>query len=187
MKCSVYVATSIDGFTATNDGRVDWLYTAGNTNADMGDQADMGFKKFMESVDCLIMGRATMEVISGFNLTSEQWPYGDTKIIVLSNSLKQPPDNLKGKVEMYSGDIRQLVSNLEGKGFSHAYIDGAKTIQSFLDFKLIDEMILTHAPVILGEGIPLFAKATQSISFGNASAVAFPNDFVQIRYTVIYE
>lgn len=187
MKCSVYIATSMDGFIATKDGSVDWLHTAGNADADMGDHSDMGFREFMESVDCLIMGRATMEVISRFDLTPEQWPYGETRIIVLSNSLKRPPDNLESKVEIYSGYLRQLVATLESEGFSHAYIDGGKTIQSFLDLKLIDEMVLTHAPVILGEGIPLFDKTTQRVSLENASAVAFPNNFVQLRYTVIYE
>ena len=186
MKCSVFIATSVDGFIARQDGSVDWLHTAGSADADMGDCADMGFNKFIESVDCLIMGRGCMEAVSGFDLSPEQWPYGDARVIVLSNTLKEPPDNLKNRVEMYSGDLQELVSSLESEGFSHAYIDGGKTIQSFLDLQLIDEMILTRAPVILGSGIPLFGKTTQDIELRNAHAQAYPNGFVQLKYAVRY-
>ena len=187
MKCSVYIAISVDGFIAKEDGSVDWLHTAGNVDVDMGDQSDMGFSEFIESVDCLIMGRGCMEAIANFDLTPEQWPYGNARVIVLSNTLNQPPDNLKDKVEVYSGDLRQLVANLEKEGFAHAYIDGGKTIQSFLNLKLIDDMTLTRVPVILGGGIPLFGKTTQDINLENARARAFPNDFVQLQYTVSYK
>jgi dihydrofolate reductase len=70
MKCSVYIATSADGYIATPDGEVDWLHTAGNLDADMGDE-DMGFHDFMDSVDCMVMGRKCMEMISNMKLTSE--------------------------------------------------------------------------------------------------------------------
>ena len=128
MKCSVSIATSVDGFIAREDGSVDWLDTAGKSDADMGEYADMGFNKFIESVDCLIMGRGCMEALSGFNLTPEQWPYGDIRVIALSGTLAEPPDNLKGRVDMYSGNLRELITGLENDGFSHAYIDGGKTI-----------------------------------------------------------
>ena len=87
MKCSVYIATSADGYIATLDGGVDWLHTAGNLDAEMGDE-DMGFSAFMSSVDCMVMGRKCMEMISNMNLTPEQWFYGDMPIIVLSNTIK---------------------------------------------------------------------------------------------------
>ena len=109
MKCSVYIATSADGYIATPEGGVDWLHTAGKLDADMSASPDMGFNDFIASVDCMIMGRKCMEVISSFDLTPEQWPYGDTKIYVLSRSIEVPPENLRGKVEMYSGDIPKLI------------------------------------------------------------------------------
>ena len=74
MKCSVYIATSADGYIATPDGGVDWLHSAGNSEADMGGHADMGFVAFMASVDCMVMGRKCMEMISNMNLPPEQWP-----------------------------------------------------------------------------------------------------------------
>ena len=186
MKCSVYIATSVDGFIAKPDGNVDWLHTAGNLEADMGTE-DMGFKTFIDSVDCMIMGRKCMEVISNMNLTPEQWPYGDTRILVLSSTKSAPPENLKGKVEMYAGDISSLVATLENEGFKHAYVDGGKTIQSFINLRLINEIIITKIPVLLGEGIPLFGKTFKDIKLEKASATTFPNDFIQIKYSVNYD
>ncbi len=185
MKCTVYIATSADGYIATPDGGVDWLHTAGNLEADMGSE-DMGFRAFMDSVDCMIMGRKCMEMISSMNLTQEQWPYGVMRIIVLSNTIKNSPENLRGKVEMYSGDIQGLILKLENVGLKHAYIDGGSTITSFLNLKLIDEMTITKAPVLLGDGVPLFGKISQRVKLENAKAVAFPNDFTQVKYSVNY-
>lgn len=186
MKCSVYIATSVDGFIARPNGAVDWLHTAGNLEADMGTE-DMGFKSFMDSVDCMIMGRKCMEMISSMNLTPEQWFYGDMKIIVLSDTVKEAPDNLKGKVEMFSGNIGHLIHSLEKEGYQHAYIDGGKTIQSFIDLKLIDEITLTRIPILLGEGIPLFGKTFADIKLEKAKACDYVNDFVQVKYAVNYE
>ena len=134
----------------------------------------------------MIMGRKCMEMISNMNLTPVQWPYGDTHIVTLSNTVKEPPENLLGKVEMYSGDVQDLILKLENSGFKHAYIDGGSTITSFINLKLIDEMTITKVPVLLGEGIPLFGKISQSINLTNAMAKAFVNDFIQIKYRVDY-
>lgn len=186
MKCSVFIATSADGFIATADGSVDWLHSSGDQSADMGEQAHMGFNDFLASVDCIIMGRKCMEVISNMNLTPEQWPYGNLRIVVLSNSMSHPPSNLDGKVEMYSGDLLKLVDQLSSEGHQHAYIDGGKTIQAFLNLELINSLTITRAPILLGEGIPLFGKTEKSLKLTNSSAAVFPNDFIQVRYSVNY-
>ncbi len=187
MKCSVYIATSVDGFIAKKNGDIGWLHSSGNTEADMSECTDMGFGEYIASVDCMIMGRSTMDVISSMNLTPEQWPYINTRVIVLSRTLKTPPKNLKDLVEIYSGDLLELVAQLESEGLTHAYIDGGKTIQSFLDLKLINEMTLTRVPAILGEGIPLFGKSIQNIKLENAKATAFANDCIQVHYKVSYQ
>lgn len=185
MKYSVYIATSVDGYIATPDGGVDWLHAAGNLDADMSSE-DMGFQSFINSVDCMIMGRKCMEMISSMNLTSEQWVYGELRIVVLSNTVKEAPENLRGKVEMYAGEIQQLAQELEAGGFKHAYVDGGSTITSFINHKLIDEIVITKAPVLLGEGIPLFGKINQSVKLENARAQAFANEFIQVKYSVKY-
>ena len=187
MKCSVFIATSVDGFIARKDGAIDWLESAGNPQADMGDNADMGMTNYMASVDCMIMGRKCMEKIASFNLSPEQWPYGETPITVLSNTLTEPPRNLQGKVEMYSGDLEELVDKLERQGYHHAYIDGGTTIQNFINLALINEVTITRAPVLLGTGISLFGKTAQDIRLEEATATAFSNNFVQVTYRVSYQ
>lgn len=186
MKCSVYIATSADGYIATSDGDVDWLHTAGNFEAGMSENPDMGFDEFIASVDCMIMGRKCMDAIAGFNLTPEQWPYGDTKIYVLSNTMKEPPENLRNKVEMYSGDILKLISQLKSSGYKHAYIDGGTTITNFINLQLLNEMTITKAPIILGKGIPLFSELNKSIKLTNIEATVFPNGFIQERFILNY-
>jgi len=185
MKCSVFIATSVDGYIATANGGVDWLHTAGNLDAVMGAE-EMGFQSYIDCVDCMVMGRKCMEIISSMNLSSEQWPYGDLRIVVLSNTVKEIPENLCGKIELYSGDIKELILSLENSGFKHAYIDGGSTITSFIKLELINEMTITQVPVLLGKGIPLFGKLNKHVKLENAQALIFHNDFIQVKYGVTY-
>ncbi|MCE2572574.1 dihydrofolate reductase family protein [Motilimonas eburnea] len=187
MKCSVFIATSADGFIASPEGDVSWLHSAGNTQADMSVDPDMGFKDYLAQVDCMIMGRKCMEMISSFNLSDEQWPYGNLKIYVLSQTVAKAPENLQARVEMYAGDVKTLIRNLEQQGYQHAYIDGGSTITSFLNLQLINEMTITKAPVLLGKGIALFGETNGSIKLSNSQTIAFPNDFIQVKYDVCYE
>lgn len=186
MKCSAYIATSVDGFIATTEGSVDWLHSAGNGKALSAENADMGFGAYLSSVDCMIMGRKCMQTISAMNLTPEHWPYGDLRIIVLSNTLKVAPENMLGKIELFSGDLTSLVETLLHEGHKHAYIDGGTTIQSFIKLQLLNEITITKAPVLLGEGIPLFGKVDQPIKLAQAESTSFANDFVQLKYRLNY-
>ncbi|WP_394130080.1 dihydrofolate reductase family protein [Shewanella maritima] len=187
MKCSVFIAASLDGYIAAEDGSVDWLHTSGNIQAYMSDNPDMGFSDFIASVDCMIMGRKCMEKIASFNLTDEQWPYKGVKVFVLSHTLTAPPTSLIGKVNMISGDIPAILARLSEQGYQHAYIDGGTTITAFLNLQLIDNLVLTQVPVILGKGIPLFGELSNSVKLQQAKATAFANDFVQLHYSVGYD
>ena len=186
MKCSVFIATSADGYIAdVNDG-VDWLDNAGKPDADMESFSDMGFNDFLATIDCIIMGRKCMEKISSFNLTPDQWPYGDIPIFVLSNTVQHCPDNMKEKVSIHSDGILALFSLLSAKNLNHAYIDGGVTITSFLNEKLINEMTITQAPILLGGGVSLFGELKYPIKLEKSKVRAFPNDFIQVRYKVSY-
>ena len=185
MKCSVFIATSVDGYIAKLDGGIDWLHTAGKVEVDMSSE-DMGFQAFIDSVDCMIIGRKCMEVINNMKLTPEQWPYGDIRIVALSHTVTEPPKHFGRNVEMYSGDINALIVQLEGEGHKHAYIDGGATITSFINLKLINEMNITKVPVLLGEGLPLFGKIEQSVKLESTEAITYPNDFIQVKYSVNY-
>jgi len=192
MKCSIFIAPSIDGFIATEDGGVHWLETAGKmlsekeASSDLMKHFNMSMPNYMKDVDCMIIGRKLMQMLSSFNLTTEQWSYSDTKIMVLSHTMKEPSENLKDRVEMYDGSIPELIHKLEQEGYTHAYVDGGTTITTFLNLELINEMTLTLAPVLLGSGIPLFGKLQEQINLENAKATAFPNNFIEIKYQVKY-
>ncbi|MEX0283592.1 MAG: dihydrofolate reductase family protein [Paracoccaceae bacterium] len=187
MKCSAYIATSADGFIARPDGSVDWLDSAGEPEKGTDAPGYVDFATFFATVDCMIMGRKCMETISGFNLTPDQWPYGDTRIVVLSRTLTQPTAGLFGNVEMYDGELFALLDKLERDGHSHAYVDGGTTIQSFLALGLMNELILTRMPILIGEGISLFGPVMRDLHLRNVSAVACPSGYVQQRYTVAYD
>lgn len=155
MKNYVYIATTLDGFIAGKDGNLDWLMNIPNP-----DNSDYGFNDFLNKIDGIIMGRNTFEMVLSFG----EWPY-TKKVFVLSNRLKEVPEELSSKAEIISGDISEIVSELHSRGFYNLYIDGGKTIQSFLRLNLIDEMIITRIPVLLGEGIPLFSSMERQINF----------------------
>lgn len=183
MKCSAYIATSADGFIARTDGDIDWLETAGKPEAGLG-EGYVDFAAYLSTVDCMIMGRKCMEKISSFDLSPDQWPYGRMKIIVLSNSIKTPPDNLKDKVEMYSGDLTELLGRLENEGYQSAYIDGGATIQAFINLGRLDEITITKMPVLIGEGAPLFGKTLRDVHLTNAQVVLCPSNHIQITYQI---
>lgn len=186
MQCSVFIATSADGYIATTEGGVEWLETAGDRSVDLAEQADMGFNDFISSVDCLIIGRGCMEKLASFNLTDEQWPYGQLPIYVLTKSVKQVPQSLLGRVELCDVEISELISQLEGQGLTHAYVDGGALITSFVNAKLINTLVITQAPILLGSGIPLFGQLQQQINLTTVKTIAYANGFVQLTYQVNY-
>ena len=185
LKCSAYIAASVDGYIATHDGGVEWLENAGNPESgDREPVGDCGFAAYMASVDCMIMGRKCMEMIASFEMTPEQWPYGDIPVFVLSNTVKSPPESLENRVKMYSGDLAALTEQLASDGYNHAYIDGGATITSFIHLGLLDEICVTQIPILLGGGLPLFGSIERQIKLKSAETTVFSNDFIQWKYRV---
>ncbi len=186
MKCSVFIATSFDGFIAKKDGDIGWLHSSGRQDIDLGKDSDMGFNSYISSVDCIIMGRKTLETRSHMNLSDEQWPYGNIMVIGLSHTIKDAPGNLKNRGKVYSGEIKELLHKLEEDGIRHIYIDGGTTVRSFIKEKLVDEITVTRVPVLLGEGIPLFDLSCKDIILEDVNTKIFPNDYFQVNYKVKY-
>lgn len=187
MKCSVFIGCSFDGFIAREDGAIDWMDTAGKPDVEIPDNPDLGFSEFISNIDCLVMGSNTLKKLSSFNLSADQWPYGDTRIIALSKSLQEVPENLCGNAEIFSGDIPELIQSLENEGYKHAYVDGGRVIQSFLKLKLMNEMTITLLPILIGKGISLFADLPEDIHLELMHAQTFPNDFIQTTFRVKYD
>ena len=173
----VYIASSLDGFIATIDGGLDWLNEIPNP-----DQSDYGYAEFISGIDAIVMGRNTFEKV----LTFDSWPY-NKPVFVLSNSLDGVPDEIAGKAEITKGAIRNLVDNLKKRGFQNLYVDGGRVIQSFLEEDLINEMIITRVPILLGDGIPLFGKIKNSLKFSLTKTESFNETLVKSHYTRIRE
>lgn len=177
IKVSVYIATSLDGFIARVDGGLDWLNEA---NSAVSEGEDCGFSAFMDSVDTLVMGRKTYEQVLSFG----EWPYGATPVIVLSRSPISFPSTLPGTVSHSSEPLRELLDRLAGNGVQHVYVDGGATIQGFLSQWLVDKIILTVIPIILGDGIPLFSSVGSDIHLTHLKTTSFDFGFVQTTYAV---
>jgi len=156
MKNSVFIATSLDGYISDINGKIDWLHSFPNPEND-----DMGYTQFMNSIDALVMGRTTFEIVCGFDI---DWPY-KKPVFVLSNTLTEIPEKAKGNVFIMSGSLTEVLKNIHQKGFENLYIDGGKTIQGFLKEGLIDEMIITIIPTLLGGGTKLFDELPYPIAF----------------------
>jgi dihydrofolate reductase len=172
-KNSVYIATSLDGYIADKNGGIEWL-----DSISIPDDEDMGYVKFTEGIDALVMGRSTFETVLGFDV---DWPY-KKPVFVLSNSLNQIPESHKGKAHLVKGTLAQILEQIHKKGCPRLYIDGGKTIQSFLKQDLIDEMIITIFPVLLGGGSPLFSELPEELDFELVESKVYLNQLVQHHY-----
>jgi dihydrofolate reductase len=166
----VFIARSIDGYIADKNGGLDWLQTIPNP-----DQDDMGYNSLMDRIDALVMGRKTFETVCGFGI---EWPYAKP-VFVLSKTLNSVPEHLMGEVFLVKGPLAEILDEIHGKGYSNLYIDGGRTIQSFLREDLVDEMILTTIPVLLGGGSPLFGELSEHLEFEHEKSEVFLNAIVQ--------
>ena len=174
MSNTVYIATSLDGYIAREDGTIDWLMELPNP-----EKSDYGFSVFLERIDGMIMGRKSFETVLEF----KEWPYPKRlRIFVLSNSLSELPGKLSAKVEIVRGELKRIIELLKVRGFNNLYVDGGKTIQSFLEEDLIDEMIITRIPILLGSGIPLFDKNNLELQFEHVGTEVFNNMLVRSKY-----
>ncbi|MFC1746700.1 dihydrofolate reductase family protein [Candidatus Neomarinimicrobiota bacterium] len=175
MKVSVYVAVSLDGFIAGENGELDWLP---GSSGDIGGKEDYGYTVFFESVDTLVMGRKTYDFVLSF----DKWPYGRKRVIVLSSTLRDLPDGLPDTVELQSGTPVELYRRLECSGARHIYVDGGQTIQGFLGAGLIDEITITRIPILLGNGISLFGPLKKHTRLRHLETREYNDGLVQSRY-----
>jgi dihydrofolate reductase len=176
-KASVFIATSLDGFISRSNGDIDWLLEA---NKVVPPGEDCGFNAFISTVDVLVMGRNTFEQVIGF----DSWPYGDTRMIVLSSRPIAIPPHLAGTVSGSSESPEELVARLADEGAQHLYVDGGITIQRFLEAGLIDELTITTIPILLGDGKPLFGSHKSDIPLVHVRTHAYEFGFVQSVYVV---
>ena len=171
MTVSVFVGTSLDGFIARRNGDFDFLPAGGGE--------PHGYDEFIASVDAIVIGRNTFEKV----LTLGPWPYGNKRVVVLSS---RPVDlsAAGGVVEQMAGTPAEIVSRLAASGAHHLYIDGGVTIQGFLRAGLIQRLIITRVPVLIGDGIPLFGALPQDIQLRHVETRQYPSGLVRSEYLV---
>ncbi len=170
MKASVFVGVSVDGFLARPDHTLDFLPS---------EPEEHGYTAFYASVDAVVIGRKTYEVVLGFG----GWAYGKKPVFVLStHELKPAPDG--AVVERLSGDPAGIWAALEARGFQHLYVDGGETIQAFLRAGLVGRLVVTRVPVLIGDGIPLFGPTGRDIALEHIATRSYPSGLVQSEYAV---
>ena len=172
MKASVFIGISVDGFIARPNGDLDFLPPGGGE--------PHGYDEFMASVDAMVIGRKTYETVLAF----DTWPYGQKPVFVLSTRPIAPaPDG--AVVEHLPGPLTAVPSQLAARGIQHVYVDGGITVQGFLRAGLIQRLIITRVPVLIGTGIPLFGPTTRDIRLKHIATRQYASGLVQSEYEVV--
>jgi dihydrofolate reductase len=173
MKLSVFCGVSVDGFLARPDDALDFLQT--------GEQEPHGFKEFLASVDVVMIGRRTFEVVLKLGHLAL---YGNKPVIVLSSRPLNFSSVKNAIVEQTAGNPTEIVGQLKARGFKHAYLDGGVTIQRFLAAGCVDRLVITRVPVLIGAGIPLFGPTPRDIRLRHLATRSYTGGLVQSEYEV---
>jgi dihydrofolate reductase len=172
-KIKLYIATTLDGFIAREDGSLDWLMSLSNPK-----EIDHGYEAFFETIDIVVMGRKTYEEVLGFGV---EWPYGSCKTYVLSSDPEYSDKTPQTQV-LTELNAKQIAMFREKSQKNIWVIGGGEVITRFLNLGAIDEMILSVIPIILGKGIPLFPAEPKETSFSLVGAEAFETGVVNLSY-----
>jgi dihydrofolate reductase len=173
MKLSVFCGVSVDGFLARPDDTFDFLLA--------GEQVPHGFDGFLASVDVVVMGRRTFEVVQRLGHLEL---YGQKPTMVLSSRALDFSSVRDRVVERMSGEPAEIVARLDGRDFKHAYVDGGITIQRFLAAGCIDRIVITRVPVLIGSGIPLFGPVPHDMNLRHIGTRSCEGGMVQSEYEI---
>jgi len=176
----VFVGASLDGFIARADGALDWLMGSGESGEAGG---PTGYDEFIANIDAVVMGRKTFEKVLAF----DKWYYGTKRVVVLS---ARPVDLAGarakgGVVEQMAGAPADIAARLAAGGARRLYVDGGVTIQQFLRDGLIQRLIVTRVPVLIGQGIPLFGPLTRDVRLKHINTRVIGGGAVQSEYHVL--
>ena len=175
MRASVFIGISVDGFIARSNDKLDFLPAGGGE--------PHGYTEFFASIDTLLIGRRTFEIVRAF----PEWPYGDKRVVVLSTRPLDFSTVRGGRAEQMSGSPAEIASKLAASGVQHVYVDGGVTIQQFLRAGLIQRLTITRVPVLIGQGIPLFGALPHDIRLRHIATRSYQSGLVQTEYEVLNE
>jgi dihydrofolate reductase len=173
LTASVFVGVSVDGFIARRNGELDFLPAGGGE--------PHGYDEFVASIDAIVIGRMTFETVLGFGA----WPYAEKRVVVLSSHPVDLSAVRGGKLEQMGGPPAEIVAKLAASGAHHLYVDGGVTIQRFLRAGLIDRLVVTRVPVLIGDGIPLFGSLPRDVRLRHVGTRSYPSGLVQSEYAVV--
>ena len=169
-KVILYIAMSLDGYIARENGDIDWLSVVDTPNE------DYGYSAFVKDVDTVIMGRKTYEKVLSFGI---EFPHKDKICYVLSGSKTGRDEH----VTFYSGDLSELIAAIKSQGCGNIFIDGgAEIVNALLKHGLIEECVISILPVLLGSGIKLFRDGRPETSLKLVSTESYASGLVQLRY-----
>ncbi|MFD3802023.1 dihydrofolate reductase family protein [Streptomyces sp. NPDC058611] len=169
-RTAVTIGVSLDGFIAREDGDIDWLTTRGE------EAGDTGYDAFMAGIDTLAMGRKTYEKVLTFGF----WPFEGKRVLVLSTTLTDGDP----RVTVHRS-LDALLDALTAAGARSVYVDGGRLVRTFLREGLLDELMITTAPVLIGSGIPLFGElGGRDVALTLRSTRALGAGFTQATYAL---
>lgn len=171
----VFIAASLDGFIAGLDGDLSWL-----PDPPEGSDEDFGWGAFIGGIGCLLMGRGTYDAVAAMDV---DWPHPERDTLVATHrALPGAPPRVFGA----AGEIGALVALAKRRaGGRDVYLDGGDLIRQALDAGLVDEMVVTVCPTILGAGIPLFAGTRRQHALILEQAAALPGGVVQTTWVPV--
>ena len=176
---TLHMVSSLDGFIAKPDNSVAWMDTGSVYEAGVS-ISEEEIATFLKGIDCYVMGSRTYE-----HALELGWPYGDTPVVVVTG--REWPSARKS-VEFYSGDLKTLVDVKLAPRYRNIWlVGGAMLCQRFLELGLVDEIRLTIAPVLLGEGLRLFGGSLTEARWNLKNVVAYKNGFVELSYSARIE
>jgi dihydrofolate reductase len=165
-KVVLFIATSLDGYIASSDGTVDWLFH----------DADYGYTEFMASLDAVVMGRKTWEQAKSF----EAVPFAGKQVYVFSRTL---PPSTDERIHHVDGEVGAVVAAMRQNLQRELWlVGGGELIRQFISHRLIDEFRLFVHPIILGEGVPLFLHHSERTNLTFEGSQSFPSGLIELRY-----
>jgi dihydrofolate reductase len=177
---TLHMISSLDGFIAKHDNTVAWMDTPGSVYEPGVSISEEEVSTFLKSIDCYVLGSRTYE-----HALQLGWPYGDTPVVVVTTR-KWPQASTRKSIEFYSGDLNTLVDEKLAPRYRNIWlVGGAMLSQHFLEQGLVDEIRLTIAPVLLGEGLRLFDGSQKDKRWNLKNVIAYKNGFVELSYAAL--
>jgi dihydrofolate reductase len=177
---TLHMISSLDGFIAKHDNTVAWMDTPGSVYEPGVSISEEEVATFLKSIDCYVLGSRTYE-----HALQLGWPYGDTPVVVVTTR-KWPQASTRKSIEFYSGDLNTLVDEKLAPRYRNIWlVGGAMLSQHFLEQGLVDEIRLTIAPVLLGEGLRLFDGSQKDKRWNLKNVIAYKNGFVELSYAAL--